>query len=110
MNVNQPLPLPRKYSVTATARAHRKAPLVELDGCEVDSTHRIRFIVLHMWNHYFPGRKPYIWWGDDGFMGQAWDEVGNSVDVYQENHWAPFRPGATRMPRPLCPMVLKKAA
>ncbi len=33
---------------------------------------------------------------------------GNCITLEQVNHYHRFKPGATQMRRPLCPMVIKK--
>ena len=43
-------------------------------------------------------------------LAEASDARGNHVTVEQENWWHQFRPGSTKMPRPISPMVISGGA
>lgn len=50
---------------------------------------RIRELVIDLFRAYCGGRNPTESWGVDGFMAQAWDKQGNSVEIHQHNgKWA----------------------
>jgi hypothetical protein len=71
------------------------------------SSARIRQFTIVVFRKYFGGLEPTFHWHLDGKMAEATDARGNRVFVDQENWWHQFRPGATTMRRPLCPMVVK---
>lgn len=75
----------------------------------VTSNARIRTVSLVLFRKWFGGRAPTKHWHMDGFMAEASDGSGNTIQVEQVNHT--YRgPGQTLMRRPLCPMVIKKGA
>lgn len=69
---------------------------------------RIRETAIVMHRKVF-GIEPTEHWHADGFMAETRDKRGNRISLEQTNHYHRFNPGATTMPRPLCPMVLRKA-
>jgi hypothetical protein len=96
----------RTYWVTVTGGNYR----VCIDRAYWRSTSRIRHFAIVIFRKYFGGREPSFHWAKDGFMAEARDRRGNHVTIEQENWWDRFAPGATHMPRPICPMLLQKQA
>lgn len=74
----------------------------------VTSKSRIRTVALILFRKWFGGRAPTQCWHMDGFMAEASDGRGNTIQVEQINHYYSNSRGATTMRRPLCPMVIKK--
>jgi hypothetical protein len=76
-------------------------------GYTVQSNTKIHAVAIVMFRKWF-GDEPNCSFGIDGFIGQAEDAKKNCVEVEQENYYHHYRPGATTMRRPLCPMIIKK--
>jgi hypothetical protein len=70
---------------------------------------RLRHFACIMFRHIFGGLKPTKILTFNG-SAMVYDARGNQLDVEQRNWFHPFYDGATTMPRPLCPMVIRKEA
>ena len=98
----------RIYSVHAT-RAHFKVSITWPPEIWWSNA-RIRQFTIVVFRKIFGGLEPNFHWHKDGFMAEASDARGNHVTVEQENWWHQFRPGSTKMHRPISPMVISGGA
>lgn len=98
----------RTYYVSVS-RANGKVSMV-YPATMWRSSCRLRQFTITIFRKYFGGLEPNFHWHNEGQEAEAMDARGNRVFVEQENWWHQFRPGATTMRRPLCPMVVKGGA
>ena len=101
----------RTYTVTASTGHYKATVYCSIPGerwIETwRSSSRIRQFVIVAFRKYFGGREPNFHWHKDGFMAEASDARGNHICVEQTNWWHQFAQGATKMPKPLAPMIVK---